>query len=1019
MLRYSLSRHYSRIALDRQWLPVLLLLSLSCWATILPSARADSHLQFVAELRNKGWHDTALDYLAWIKDKPSTPAEFKSRIPYERAVTLAAQAGVTRSQKQRTSRLAEAAEQLVRVAEESPQAEYAVDALAEGSKLYYQLALTDTARAEKLPSQASTQRSALLQSARNWFDKAEATSQQLLNVAEQRLADLPKAAQANNLQKAERRQLRAVLAEYKFRIANYRFEQAATYTKGSAEEKRALQAASDGFNALFDEFDLDAPVGYLSRLLQGRCLQQMGKTEEAIGCFEDLIAVPTANTEFRKATARAHRYRTECLIELKKYDEAIADAQAWLKRSESGERDQPEWLEVAYRLAEALEAKSEADGGDTKSDVRVLLRDVSQSPNEFQQEARLRLVSAGGGSVKPTNLKTFEDARAAGQSAFDMMKSAQLAAKLAKENNPSAVAELEQSAVANAAAAQSAFETALDLVDSQTATEDINAVRYYLCWMFWDQGRLQEAAILGQHLAERFPNSTYQSGAAKVALAAYEKLYNESLDNRESASNAYLSQQLANLARAVAQRSPDSPEASAAVNLLMKIALADNRIEDAQALLEKLPAGNRAAAQLALGTSLWSQYLAASSATESAPSAAIVNLRKQASGLLEQGFKGQAKAGEPSASSLVGILYYASLKLSEGEAEEALNVLEDKTVGPLTLIEEGSAAAKRAKFVEEVYKVALRAALTTQPPRREQAQELMTALEASAGASTQGTSDLTKIYLSLAQQMQLQMKQLKAEGKNNQANSVAKAFEDVLDRVSSREDADTWAIRNWIAQMNLQLGEGLEGESSERYIKHAKQAYNAILLSAAQNKSYAPKPSSLLAVRKRLADCERALGNYDQALDQYTEILKKKSGQLELQIAAAETLQRQGFEQKKPQLLDQAIRGAKPQANKKNLIWGWLRLAAVADHFKRKTQASDPQGAAKVKQYESLFFQARYNIAKARFLAAKISPANKKAAQLAGAKKNIQSMQNLYPELGGPKWKAAFEDLLKQIENEK
>ena len=90
----------------------------------------------------------------------------------------------------------------------------------------------------------------------------------------------------------------------------------------------------------------------------------------------------------------------------------------------------------------------------------------------------------------------------------------------------------------------------------------------------------------------------------------------------------------------------------------------------------------------------------------------------------------------------------------------------------------------------------------------------------------------------------------------------------------------------------------------------------------------------------------------------------------------------------------------------------------MADRYKRKFQSAGPEGAARVKQYESLFFQARFNIAKARYQAAKISPAAKQKAQLAAAKKNIVSMKNLYPQLGGPGWKGAFEELLRQIENE-
>ena len=56
----------------------------------------------------------------------------------------------------------------------------------------------------------------------------------------------------------------------------------------------------------------------------------------------------------------------------------------------------------------------------------------------------------------------------------------------------------------------------------------------------------------------------------------------------------------------------------------------------------------------------------------------------------------------------------------------------------------------------------------------------------------------------------------------------------------------------------------------------------------------------------------------------------------------------------------------------KNLIWGWLRLATTADGAKRRAAenaASDPAAAENAERFDDLFFEARYNVAKARFRA--------------------------------------------------
>ncbi len=303
--------------------------------------------------------------------------------------------------------------------------------------------------------------------------------------------------------------------------------------------------------------------------------------------------------------------------------------------------------------------------------------------------------------------------------------------------------------------------------------------------------------------------------------------------------------------------------------------------------------------------------------------------------------------------------------------------------------------------------------------QRDKAEQMMTSLEqfVATGDGNASENELTQIYLSLGVQLQRQMKELDVAGQHEKAAQLAAAFGDLLDRVAERPDADSWRIRTWLAQTNLQIGQALGGEEAKVYVDRAKESYETILAAAASDASYAPDAAALLAVRMRLGECFAAAGQYDKAVEQYGAILRERPTMLDVQQAAATALQEWGVAKKDQAALDRSIRGDLPQQNGENLIWGWLRLARMADAAKRQTSAgfSDPKRA---QRFEDLFFEARFNVAKSRHLAGMISAPAEKRKQLEDARSNLDQMQRLYPELGGPKWKAAFDDLRKQIDSE-
>ena len=376
-----------------------------------------------------------------------------------------------------------------------------------------------------------------------------------------------------------------------------------------------------------------------------------------------------------------------------------------------------------------------------------------------------------------------------------------------------------------------------------------------------------------------------------------------------------------------------------------------------------------------------------------------------------------------------GALYYAQLLLEQGDARRAIAVLEDRTVGPLALLQKGSEAARREGFAEEAYKAALRAYVTVSPPQREKAVGVMDAFERTlaSGDEEAGRQQLTRIYVALGLVLQKQVQQLSGAGRSDEASEVAALFEDFLSRVNQGSDSSDWTVLNWLAQTNYQLALGLresnpQSEEATYYFEQAADAYRSILDAAAKDPQFAPNATALLGVKKQLADCLRGMGDYAEAVQFYAEVLQKKPNLLDVQQAAATTLQEQGVTERDIKVIDQAIRGAMPQANQKNLIWGWLRMAALADHSVRKIQqsgdAQSPEMKQRLAKYEDLFFEARYRVAEARYLAGRISTGTEKAKHLRSARQNIQSMKQLYPDLGGERRKAAYEKLLQNIEAE-
>jgi tetratricopeptide (TPR) repeat protein len=264
--------------------------------------------------------------------------------------------------------------------------------------------------------------------------------------------------------------------------------------------------------------------------------------------------------------------------------------------------------------------------------------------------------------------------------------------------------------------------------------------------------------------------------------------------------------------------------------------------------------------------------------------------------------------------------------------------------------------------------------------------------------------------------VQQQVQQLRDAHKNAEAAKASEAFGEFVNHIAGQQEQGAWTSRYVIAQAYFTFGECIRSESSmspdkpadgraRDYFLKARDIYRRLLAESEKDSAAAVSAAALLIVKKQLGECNRQLGDYKGAIELFTAVLQEKEAELSVQRSAAYAYQGWG-EADDPKWLENAILGSdKIRSTGKNRIWGWLRLALVAERASR----TNPQ-------YREMFFEARLEAARCRYLAAEKASADAKKQQLDVAKQSIRSMLPLYPDLGGEEWRDKFDNLAKQIQ---
>jgi tetratricopeptide (TPR) repeat protein len=969
---------------------------------------------FHKALLAKKYYLEALEYLQQVEANSYSTPDQKQYAIYQQGVTALAAAGDPANQSSRPDLLQRAGQAFDHFIATDPKNSLAASARTQLANITFEqgrLALQSLPDPAQAPLVGNVR--AQFKQASQQFDEAEKT-------LSQQLGEMPKlvAPDQRELQE-EKTRLSGDLAQARLMRANIEFETAKTFAPGSKEASEHLSAAAKLYAALSETYRTRA-VGLLARLWEGRCYQDLGQFEQALGCFGELMDLPNS-PETRVVRNLSTRQALECWSQpkVKKYQAGIERGDRWLKES-AADSPPADVAAIRYLTAVAYHEQSKTlpakDPNRKKLAVtaREILEPAVRESGEFQRPAQTLLLALSGGKSadSPTAKKApknFAEAFQLAQAALERMQEVVRGMEAARgKGDQAAVDAFLPDRNAAIADAMRQLRIAINLRDKNTPVENLNSARYYLCFLNWTIGNYYDAALLGEFLARNFTDTPAGRQGAKIALAAWVKLYGESQEADRSFEIGYVQR----LGDFIFQHWSNQSEAEEAALTLVNFSATAGHPEKASEYLARIPADSprRGQAELRAGQSLWSAYLKnLKLPADKRPSAEqMETLRKQAQDLMLQGIERVGKDGSGDATLTNAAFSLAQCYFEAGQPSRALAWLEQPKYGPLTVVAASDNKGAGAPFALETYKMALRLYVGVDPPQLEKAEQAMTALEklAQGSGDAKAAENLTTVYMSLGKQLQEDLKALRASGKTQDVARTSAAFQVFLGRLLERNAGGSLASLNWVAETYYNLAQeqvagegGLTNNARATYDK-AAAAYLRLLAAAEKDAKFKAAPEMLLGLKLRLADCYRGAGKFNEAIQNVSEVLAEKPTLLTAQVSGAATYQAQGASD--PTGYEKAIMGGSPDKNGKNRIWGWSQLSRMT--------MGDPK-------FASVFHESRLAIVESRYRYALMEKDTQRRERLLqAAVQDVRTTFNVRPDLGGPETKAKYEQVLKQVQ---
>ena len=377
----------------------------TAWLVIFESAvapGAEPAREFLQGLRDRGYFDTAVEYLNTMKTSKLAPVDLKETLLYDLGSTLIEASRLQRDVALREKQLDEARDALTRFVGQNPDHPLNNSANSQLGNLLVERARIKMEQSKK----PKADKAAMQAAARQQYEDAYKVFARSQNDLKERLAKV-KAIDPKDTEAIEARdQLRADYLQVQLLSAAVREETVETMAKGSQEYTAMLTEAAAEYGEVYDKYRTRL-AGLYARMYQGRCNQKQDKLKEALTFYAELLDQPDNPEEFRALKLKTMLLASQAWLASKPplHQEAVKWLEPWIENARPAEGRQPEWLELRLALAEAQWGLAEA-GKKTKAndpqnkrletDARKNALYVSKQAGDLQAKARELVAKFGG-----------------------------------------------------------------------------------------------------------------------------------------------------------------------------------------------------------------------------------------------------------------------------------------------------------------------------------------------------------------------------------------------------------------------------------------------------------------------------------------------------------------------------------------------------------------------------------------------------------------------------------------------
>lgn len=924
---------------ERFILPLAVTLAVCALARALPAA--EPHLKFLAGLKQRGYYNTALEYLKGLESDPKTPADVRTVIPYERAQILIQGGTGAVSLEEQRAQLDQAELSLDQFIKASPNHPLAGRANSDRADLLKRRAQVDVWDAE-----GASQPKELQQRARKYLTQAKTIINEAISQHEKAVKAFPTFIPENEKERrAERDEALDRFMLAKLDAAEIAYWTARTFPPGD-ERKKALQDAAAAYEGVVQS-NRQRLAGNYALVWQGKCLEELGDVGKALGIYKEVLEHEDNQPSMLSLKDTALHFRLVCLNsdQRKDYGVVIDEAESWMRENQS-RATTASGLGIQWELARALEAQGadrtrsdtqrRADTNASLERARVVSRYSGEHKGPATRMVQRLLVALDRKGAMP---RDFEGAYAAGSAIIEEAgKTSDAYRSAVAKGDTKAAAEIMRTIRASGDEAAKMFTLALSLRTPRTEPEKSATARLQLAYASFLQGRYLDCAVIADHQMRTYAGES-QDVAREAGFLAMTAIDAAMAGGPKGAS--FENEWMRGIGEYMIAKWPDADRSHEAKMLIGRSAWNQGQYAEAAKAWTSIPASasQYATAQISAGQAYWKRYVEASQMPEAdRPSGDdLTKLKTSAIQSLERGISQRQSAISSSAATpddlVLGKLVLAQIRNLDGKYKDptggAIELLTrpPHSVVAAVAVGEGesrptdNSKAKSAKIASFAYQQLLRSYVGVRD--LDAARDARLKLEKVAGSDNPAA--LTAIYVEFGRELQRELNQLRAIGQSDRAKKTRQAFEEFLNDLAARSEGQSLTSLLWIAETYAGLADDARSSSdnAQTYIQKSADVYSRIL-SRADEPGFLPSPTYKTAIRLNLAVNQRRQKDFEAAEKTLNGLLTENAAAPDLQAEAATLYEDWGASQG-PQgqsRLQIAIYGrtAAPE------VWGWTKF---------------------------------------------------------------------------------------------